>query len=79
MSELFDNQVKKENFQGSSKLPQTHKKCSMKMKERNKQTNKQTNLQWLAHSFVGLVVLISIVAWVTDSIWLECAESLITK
>ena len=45
MSELFDIQVnaqKEKNFWGSHKLLQAHKKCAVKMKERNKQTNKQT-------------------------------------
>ena len=40
MSELFDKQVNvqkeslKKNFQGSCKLPQAHKKCVMKTKQR---------------------------------------------
>ena len=42
MSKLLDKQVnvQKEilkNFQGSQKLPQAHKKCAMKMKQRKKQ------------------------------------------
>ena len=50
MSELLDKQVNaqkerlKKYFWGSCKLPQTHEKCAMKMKETNKEKHEHKNV-----------------------------------
>ena len=50
MSELFDKQLnaqKEINFWGTRKLPQTHEKCMMKMKQTNKQTKNDAHVKML--------------------------------